>query len=222
MGQISSGNLGRNTSLFSETFCDGAVDTVILPDQGADGNVIPPSALSAIRHANQNICVNTQKRAYIFGDASPAAPPITCTSWIQADCTIRVRHSPDLMLHKEKWFVSVEEVEYVYLGRHVLASLGLDNQELMTAARSRLGREFDVPRLLKDKGYEDNASANPKNPSMHSMLQERDLAAHFIAMERWRSIVWRTATFMWISGKTPMRTCQLHSMHWCGMDGTMG
>ena len=50
---------------------------------------------------------------------------------------------------------------------------GLDNQELMTAARSRLGGEVDIPGLLKDKGYEDNASANPKNASIQSMIQKR-------------------------------------------------
>lgn len=176
VGQISNGNLGRNTSLFSGTFCNGAVETVILADQGADGNVIAPSTLSAIQRSNPSIRINDLKRPYAFGNASPTATPITCKKWIQADCMLRVRHSPGLMLRKAKWLVSEDEVEYVYLGRHVLAAMGLDNQELMTAARDRLGSEVDVPGILKDKGYEDNACANPKTPSIHSMLQQRERA----------------------------------------------
>ena len=110
VGQISNGNMRRNTSLFSGTFCVGAVDVVILADQGVDGNVIPPSALAAIRRAKPDIRVNNLKRAYTFGNGSPAAPPITCKKWIQADCTLRVRRSPGLILRKAKWFVSEEEM----------------------------------------------------------------------------------------------------------------
>ena len=82
--QISNGNLRRNTSPFSGTFCDGAVDTFILADKGVDGNAIAPSTLSSIQRANPNIRVNVLMRAYIFGNASPTATPITCRTWIQA------------------------------------------------------------------------------------------------------------------------------------------
>ena len=109
-------------------------------------------------------------------------------------------------------------MEYVYLGRHVLASLGLDNQELMTAARSRLGREVDVPGLLKDKGYDDNASANPKNASIQCMIQKRIDGSTFHT----QGGVDLDCLVMLISGMTPMRNYQLHWMLWYGTEGNMG
>ena len=99
---------------------------------------------------------------------------------------LRVRHYPGIMLRESKWLVGEDEVECVYLGRHVLkndmsskpiaaiAAMGLDTKELMTAARDRLGSEVDVPVILKEKGYEDKASANPKKNSIHSILLQRD------------------------------------------------
>ena len=87
---------------------------------------------------------------------------------------LRVRHSPGLTLRKTKWLVREDEIEYAYLGRLVLAAMGLDNQEVINAARDRLKSEVDVPGILKDKGYEDSATANPKKPFVHSIFRQRD------------------------------------------------
>lgn len=74
------------------------------------------------------------------------------------------------MLRKAKCHFSEDEVEYVYFGRHVLAGMGLDNQEIMTPARDRLESEVDAPGILKEKRYEDNARANTRKHSVPSLL----------------------------------------------------
>lgn len=177
LGETSNGNLGRNASLYSGTFCNCAFDTIILAGQGADGNVIVPFILSAIQRANPSTRINVLKGPYTFGNASPTATPITCKTWIQADYMLRVRHSPGLVLRRANWVVSLDEVvEYVYLGRQGLAELGSYNQELMTAACDRLGSDVDVLEILKDKECKENVCANPKPSSIHSMLQQRDRA----------------------------------------------
>ena len=44
-----------------------------------------------------------------------------------------------------KWFFADVDVGYVYIGRHVLAALGLNNCKLLAAAADRLNGVADTP-----------------------------------------------------------------------------
>ena len=116
-------------------------------------------------------------RRYLLCTYVPITSTLPCKIWIQADCTLRVRHSLGLIKRNAKWFVSEEEVEYVYLGRHVLASLGLDNQEFMTGARSRLGVEVDATKTTHRQFR--------KMPPPKSRYSSASTAARFVAKELW-------------------------------------
>ncbi|PXF40026.1 hypothetical protein BWQ96_10260 [Gracilariopsis chorda] len=46
IGTVDGAEIEKNSSLFSATFCTGAVEGIVLADQGSDINVIPPSFLT--------------------------------------------------------------------------------------------------------------------------------------------------------------------------------
>lgn len=68
---------------------------------------------------------------------------------------IRIHHGTNLILRDMKWLVSDDEVQYVFVARHVLDAIGLNNRVLLAAATDRHGGIFDITDLLRKDGHAD-------------------------------------------------------------------
>lgn len=162
-----------NTSLFAASFCSGAVEVDVMADQGSDMSAIPKDILEAIMKADPSVHVEKLDKAFLFETAVSDAEPLRCTRRVELDVELRIRHGEKLILRGVKWLVPDNNIAHVYLGRHVLRALGLDNRVLLAAARDRLGTVIEVPQLLRDSGASDTAYAHdPK--SICNILQSRN------------------------------------------------
>lgn len=122
-----------HSSLFSAFFARGAVDSVVLADQGADGNILTPKVFEAIVKADPSTKVELldSPHSFKFLDRSSG---IVCKKVISAEVELRIHHDRKLFLRRIKWHVSEAETELVVLGRHVLQAIGCDNRALLAAA----------------------------------------------------------------------------------------
>lgn len=93
-----SGESQDNTSMFSASFCNGAVEVTVLADQGSDGNLISPSVLKVITESDPNVLIKQLPSPVHFSSAHTAAQKITCSKEITADVLLRIRHGNNLLL----------------------------------------------------------------------------------------------------------------------------
>ncbi len=162
-----------DSSIFSATFCDGAVEAVVLADSGSDANIIPPSVLAKIKGADKNLLVTKLPNVVHYGTADTSASSLPCSRKVTSTVLMRIRHGTNLALRGIEWLVSDRETDYVIIGKRVLASMGLDNRSLLAATCDRYGGVVDVPGLLKKR--DDNISRAAQNPgSIYGILQLRD------------------------------------------------
>ena len=115
-----------NTSLFAASFCGGALEVTVLTDQGSDANLISPSVMRAIAQSDKSIKLKRLARPVEFSNAHMNAEKITCSREFIADVMLRIRRGTNLMLRSIRWLVA-DEVQHVFVARHVLAALGLNN-----------------------------------------------------------------------------------------------
>ena len=170
ISKISTDSIDGHSSLFSASFCKGAVEAVEMADQGSDANIISPSDLRSITEADQSIKPIPLKKIHTFSNALQSAKPIRCCTTVQATVRLRVRHGNSLTLENIKWFVSEDELECIYIGRHVLAALGLDNRKLLAIASDRNHGFVDVKEALKELGQPNEACAGVAARSIGSIM----------------------------------------------------
>ena len=158
ISKISTDSIDGHSLLFLASFCKGAVEAVAMADQGSDANILSPSDLRSITEADQSIKPIPLKKIHTFSNALQSAQPIRCCTTVQATVRLRVRHGNSLSLANIKWFVSEDELECIYIGRDVLAALGLDNRKLLAIASDRNHGFVDVE-ALKELGQPNEACA---------------------------------------------------------------
>lgn len=171
VGNLGSQDVEDDSSLSSATFCNGAVETTVMADQGSDANVLPPHILSQILTSNPDLTVIDLERTAHYDTVDKSAPSLPCSRKVTASVLLRLRHGTHLSLHGVEWLVSDKPVGHVLISRHVLRALGLDNPVLLAAATERFKGSVDVPDLLEKHKRVDAALGG----SIHRLLQSRNL-----------------------------------------------
>lgn len=69
--------IDRHSGLFSAKFCAGAVEVIVLADQGADSNFIPPSVLPLIKEAYQELAIGELKNHALLGSPKRTWRPLS-------------------------------------------------------------------------------------------------------------------------------------------------
>ena len=172
VGVVGEHNLSNNSSLFSATFCDGAVDAVVLADQGSDINVIPPNVFELIASADSSLMPEDLSTVLRYSNALLDAEPLCCSRKVSLDVMLRIRHGTKMLLRGIEWLVSDKDTKYVIIGRSVLSAIGLDNRVLMAAACDRNNGVLNIPEMLRRASLD---NANVAAGSIHSLLYERGL-----------------------------------------------
>ena len=147
---IRSKDLENHSTLFSASLNAGAIETVVMTDQGSDINAMPDTVFKLLRGPNSSNEVvdfpTTKKYSTILRSKDVE---LTCSKKVKVDVTLRIRHGSKIML-RDVWFhVANEDIECILLGREDLAALGLDNKLMMQAAADRLDGVAHMPTLLQ-------------------------------------------------------------------------
>ena len=166
-----------HSALFSATFASGRVESVVLADQGADCNFLPPSVVSALCKALPELEVVTLPQTQLFGTAVKDAAPLPCSRKVICDVHLRIRHGTQMLLRNVTWLISERETPHVIIGRPVLAALGLDNRKLLAAACDDNHGAVDVAALLAQKRNEGpNGCTDKKSKGTVCSILEDPLA----------------------------------------------
>lgn len=147
-----------HSALFSGTFADGAVEALVLADQGADINLISTELFDSIIGTGGNFRVTklVPPQAY-KGVGSNAS--ITCSKKIEADVHLRIRHGSSLLLRNVVWKVCDEEKSTnAIIGRPLLDSIGCSNKVMLQSIADAQNGEIDV----SDNPNEEKATSHPK------------------------------------------------------------
>ena len=137
-----------HSALFSATFASGKLNAVVLADQGADCNFLPPSVVDEISKALPELKRVPLQHTQMFGTAIKDAEPLPCSSKVVCDVHLRIRHGTRLLLRNVTWLVSERAMPHVILGREVLTALGLDNRKLIAVACDNNDGTVDVAALM--------------------------------------------------------------------------
>ena len=76
---------------------------------------------------------------------------------MQDTVKIRIRHGSSLSLGRVKWFVSDKQLDCIYIVRHVLAVIGIDNLKLLSIACDHYNGHVDIEKAMQEAG-------NPNEP----------------------------------------------------------
>lgn len=172
-------NVTEHSALFTATFAHGAVDAVVLADQGADSNFIPSSIFEALRKADGNLKFSKLDAPKKFCGVNKQTL-ITCRATVKASIELRIRHGTKLLLRNLVWFVTNEDIDQAIIGRPVLDAIGCDNRKILASAADQNGGVIDVPSALqgrlKDKPANTIASLILHEPSgiFHSHAGRED------------------------------------------------
>lgn len=125
--------IDNHSALFSATLLNGAVECLVLTDQGSDTNLISSSVFEAMKKAGFKGKVTILVPPHKYQGVSKENV-ITCRRKITADLNLRIRHGTSLLIRNITWRVSDEESDNVIIGRPLLEAIGFDNQQILEAA----------------------------------------------------------------------------------------
>lgn len=160
-----------NSSLFSASFCNGAVESSILADSCADSKLLTKEIANNILSSNPSVQIQDLPQSKLFGTAKLGSERIRCNKKILADVELRIRHAEKLVLRRVEWLIRKDNLEHGRIGRHLLKALGMDNRVLLSAARERHGNSIDTAQLEVDEEI-----SNGSQLKINSLLEQRSIS----------------------------------------------
>lgn len=148
MRRLGAEAIDNHSTLFSATLAHGAVESVVLADQGADTNLMPPSVYELIKKSGMAFQTTHLNPSHSF-KAFDQISKVTCNKKVITDVHLRIRHGTNLVLRNLEWHVGDCETEYLILGRPVLEALGCNNRTLLAAACDRNNGVVNIPEALR-------------------------------------------------------------------------
>ncbi|CAN8071777.1 unnamed protein product [Agarophyton chilense] len=152
VNRVASERIDSHSSLFSALFCNGAVETVVLADQGSDVNLLPKSIFQGITEAAPVVKAEELVPSRVYSGISTGSPKqaeIECTERVSLDVQLRIRHGSKLLLRSLEWEIANADLDYVIIGRPVLQSIGCDNKAIIAAACDKNNGEINIPDALE-------------------------------------------------------------------------
>lgn len=109
--RLTGSDLENHSTLFSASFYNGAVESLVLADPGSDANMLPLHVLEELLKVDPSLHVTTLNKALSFTMACSKDPEgseinLKCNRSVVADLCLRIRHGTKLMMRGMKWAVS--------------------------------------------------------------------------------------------------------------------
>ena len=145
--RLGAAQIDSHSSLFSAVFADGAVESVVLADQGSDTNLLPPDVFQWVKNAYPRLTTIPLQPPHSYSGVGSTGK-ITCHKKVQLDVSLRIRHGTKLILRGVEWGVSDQKTEFPILGRHVLQAIGCDNKSMLSTACDKNDGIINIPDAL--------------------------------------------------------------------------
>lgn len=133
VGAIGSAVIEENSHIFSASLCDGAVEAIVLADQGSNINVISPRLLEPMMKTKKGLEVSQLHETQEYGNACINAEPLCCSRRLTGSVMLRIRHGTNMMMRGIDWLISDTDKKYPIIGRKVLSATGIGNSGLIHA-----------------------------------------------------------------------------------------
>lgn len=137
------------STLFSGSFLNDAVETIIMADQGSDCNLLGPETLNAIQSSDSSVQTTKLDPPVSFNGVGKGAT-INCNKKVTLDVQLRVRHGTRLILRNVDWFVSEQSITNCLLGRPLLDAIGCSNRTMIQAACDKHDGEINVADIMDE------------------------------------------------------------------------
>lgn len=89
--RIGAEDIDNHSALLSACFSNDSVECVVLTDQGADGNIMPPNVLETIIRTAASLKILNLGQPVSFSGVD-GNTVIRCTQELTIDISLRVRH----------------------------------------------------------------------------------------------------------------------------------
>ena len=164
----------RSVSVFTAVFCKGAVESVVLIDQGSTDNVVPARIFELIAKAEPQVKIVNLPRAEQYSTAVKGGAKVHVRREVCADIELRVRHGAKLLIRGVEWKVSDEDMAFVVIGNRLLKAMGIDNDVLISAVMDRHDGVIDAQAVLSRSSEELAGEANAITSGViHSLVSTR-------------------------------------------------
>lgn len=111
-----------NSDLFSATFCEGAVQRVVLTNQVSTVNLIPPIVFRNELMPNLGLKTRRLQRPLVYSSVAKGAS-VKCHQSFTADTGLCIRHGIKLILQAMEWFYGDNSYDLSIIGRTMLGSV---------------------------------------------------------------------------------------------------
>lgn len=163
---------GKNHStLFSASFCHGAMEVLLLADCGGDDNIVPVSLFKDIAKADGNIRAVDLEVSERFGPIDKDGPKIECDSAVTTTVELRLKHGAKLVLRGVTWKIGSCEMNYASLGRPVLESIGIKTKDLLEAIADKNADTIDVRKAMGQQGVNPDGGAAGEKSIANALAQ---------------------------------------------------
>lgn len=125
----------------------GAVESVVLADQGSDINVIAPSILKQLKTAVPGLEIQHLEPPHLVTLLDKGSG-MSCGNRLAADVQLRIRHGQKLLLRQLDRHISDTEADYIVIGHHVLQAICCANRALLATACDKNQGVINVPQAL--------------------------------------------------------------------------
>lgn len=137
--------------IFSATF-GNKIRSTVCADIGADANILGNSMVKKFKESGVEFSVETLPTKSVFEMAAslPNGEPasLMCDKAVVVDTELHIRHGSALVLRGVRWLVTNQSVGEPLLGRPLLEALGLNTQEILSAAAEKYSGAVDVSTLM--------------------------------------------------------------------------
>ncbi len=121
-----------------------------MADQSSDVNLISPDIYYLLQPI-QDLKTQIVSSAVIFGSINDQNS-LKCDTEVTCEIQLSIRQGTKLMLRNIEWYVPINSIEQVIIGRKVLEAIEYDNKKLLLAAASdNSGGVFDMNQVLPYK-----------------------------------------------------------------------
>lgn len=143
--------------LFSATFANGAVESVVLADQGAGVKILPHAVLKPIQRACPELKMIPFASPQVYNSVESGVK-VKCVGKVVADVQLRIRHGTTQLLRVLEWSDMERDAEFVILSRSALDAIGCDNRAMLSAATHKNNFIIDMLTAMVNQGVVNCAS----------------------------------------------------------------
>ena len=165
----------EHSTLFSASFCQGKIETLVLVDGRGDDNILPSSLLRQIVKINGAARVEALPHTECFGQVVKDAPEVTSKRKMDLDVELKNRHGSNLPLRNVVWKISDQDTEFVILGRPVMDALGINTRDIFGEVCDKFSGVVNVDSLMgKDRKERDESDTNNGREQTLASILARD------------------------------------------------